>query len=411
MGRSIAATALLSLLLGSQTASAAGFYLSEVGTPGSLGTGGVANPTNTWGADASWTNPAGMTALEERSIVAGFQVIAPKIEFDTKLAEAGGDDGGNAGEVAAVPSFFYATPVNERLHFGFSVTGPMGGGIDYGNNFAGRYAVQDVTLQGLGITPSLGYRVNDRLSIGGGVSMIYTVMSQNIALRNPGTVGDGQVRFEDLDDIGFQGILGLTYKITDRALLGVVYRSEADVNLDGKIKFRNAVLPLPGKSSLSIDWTNPQWLEAGLRFDLKDDLRLFFNAGWQDWSEFSDNVLSVNNGKTSVLNRNWRDTWHAGVALGGGAEGEPNVWSVGVSYDSSPVRDKDRTFDFPVDETWKLSASYSWVTKDGLDFAIGSTLYLVGDAPIDQTSQGVRAAGDFDSNLLWFVGGALRYEF
>ena len=50
--------------LQSQPAEAAGFYFPEVGTPSSLGTGGVANATNTYGADAAWTNPAGMTALE-----------------------------------------------------------------------------------------------------------------------------------------------------------------------------------------------------------------------------------------------------------------------------------------------------------------------------------------------------------
>ena len=47
-----------------QNVGAAGFYIAEVGTPSSLGTGGVANPTNTYGADSSWTNPAGMTGLE-----------------------------------------------------------------------------------------------------------------------------------------------------------------------------------------------------------------------------------------------------------------------------------------------------------------------------------------------------------
>ena len=56
----------------SQPAEAAGFYFPEVGTPSSLGTGGVANTTNTYGADAAWTNSAGMTALDEDRIFAGF---------------------------------------------------------------------------------------------------------------------------------------------------------------------------------------------------------------------------------------------------------------------------------------------------------------------------------------------------
>ena len=49
----VAFLAAASVLAVPQTASAAGFYLAEVGTPHSLGTAGVANPTNVLGADSS----------------------------------------------------------------------------------------------------------------------------------------------------------------------------------------------------------------------------------------------------------------------------------------------------------------------------------------------------------------------
>jgi len=48
---------------------------------------------------------------------------------------------------------------------------------------------------------------------------------------------------------------------------------------------------------------------------------------------------------------------------------------------------------------------------NNFDYSVGDTLYLTGDAPIDQTSQGVRAAGEFDNNILLFFGGSLRYIF
>ena len=93
-------------LLLTPSAQAAGFYISEVGTPGSLGTAGVANPVNTISADSSWTNPAGMTGLQQDEMLAGLQVVVPKIEFDSSVAEAGGSDGGNAGVATPIPSFF-----------------------------------------------------------------------------------------------------------------------------------------------------------------------------------------------------------------------------------------------------------------------------------------------------------------
>ncbi|UCH53933.1 MAG: outer membrane protein transport protein, partial [Pseudomonadota bacterium] len=93
------------LLLSMQYAHAAGFYIPEVGTPASVGTAAVANPTNTYTADAAWTNPAGMTGMTEDSILAGLMVMVPKVEFKSDIATGGGSDGGNVADVAAIPSF------------------------------------------------------------------------------------------------------------------------------------------------------------------------------------------------------------------------------------------------------------------------------------------------------------------
>jgi len=41
------------VMMATQSVLAAGFYISEVGTPASIGTAGVANPTNTISADSS----------------------------------------------------------------------------------------------------------------------------------------------------------------------------------------------------------------------------------------------------------------------------------------------------------------------------------------------------------------------
>jgi len=167
-----AVTSQLSLLLISNSIFAAGFYLSEIGTPGSLGTAGVANPVNNQGADSAWTNPAGMTGLDKSQLMSGMQMIAPEIRFESSFAGAGGDNGGNAGDIALIPSSFYVKKVSENLRLGFSITAPLGGGLDYGDDFVGRYGATKALLAGIAISPSLGYKVNDKLSIGGGVSII-----------------------------------------------------------------------------------------------------------------------------------------------------------------------------------------------------------------------------------------------
>jgi long-chain fatty acid transport protein len=167
------------LLSLSHTSFAGGFYVSELGTPGSLGTAGVANVTNNFGPDSAWTNPAGMTGLEQDTGVAGVQLIVPKVEFDSSVAEdvgtgmpISGGDGGNAGLVSVIPSHFLVKSISDDVKLGFSVAGTMGGGLDYGKNFVGRYGAYRAVLAGLALSPSIGYRVNEELSVGAGMSAV-----------------------------------------------------------------------------------------------------------------------------------------------------------------------------------------------------------------------------------------------
>ena len=409
-GYALLIISVLSLL--AKTASGTGFYFPEVGTPSSLGTGGVANPTNVYGADTAWTNPAGMTALDEDRIFAGLQILLPKMEFDPSIAGAGGSDGGNAGETAAIPSFFYMKKLSDPVRLGFSVTAPFGGGVDYGDDFAGRYETINAFLQGLAFSPSLGYEVNDQLSLGGGVSIVYTHYEQEFAV-NPDLFatadgGDGKVKFEDADDWGYQPFLGLTYRPFDKVLFGIVYRAEMDVDLEGDVKYRN-LESTPAVDEVAIAWDNPQTLEAGISYELTDTNTLFFNAGWQDWSAFSDNELAFTGAGVSTVDRNWKDTWHMGVAISHLEDRQG--YTFGFSYESSPVDNDDRTFDLPIDELYRFSASYTWNGKGGLDYSIGASLTMFGDSKIDNTVQGVRVRGDFDNNYILFLGGTLRYVF
>ena len=142
----------IAYLLVSPSAHAGGIYLSEIGSPNSLGTASSGNVTNRELPDASWTNPAGMTGLDEASMLLGLQVLFPTVKFEAEIAEAGGTDGDNAGEVAAIPSFFYTRPINEKWYFGFSLVAPFGGGFDYGDDFVGRYTVQEIVLQGVALS-------------------------------------------------------------------------------------------------------------------------------------------------------------------------------------------------------------------------------------------------------------------
>jgi len=406
----------VSLLLISNSIFAAGFYISEVGTPGSLGTAGVGNPVNNMGADSAWTNPAGMTGLDKSEYMSGMQMAVPTVRFEASFAGAGGKNGGNAGNIAMIPSSFYVKKVSEKLRFGFSVTAPLGGGLDYNDDisstnddFVGRYGATKALLAGIAISPSLAYKVNDKLSVGGGVSIIWTRFDQDIAI-NQGQLPDGKVELDDATGFGYQPFVGLQFKPTDRMLLGLVYRAKADVDLKGDVLWRKLAIPTPQIDTVKVAWDNPQTLKGGLRFNLSDDKMIAVSGGWEDWSKFSHNQLSFSGGMLDPvvsLDRKWDDTWNAGIAYAQDFDNKSRV-SFGFSYDSSPVSDANRTIDLPFDETFKFSTSYSVRGGGNFDYAFGATLFVFGDGKVDQTAQGVRFVGEFDSNRMLMIGATIR---
>ena len=86
--------------------------------------------------------------------------------------------------------------MTDRLRLGFSVAGIMGGGVDYGDRFVGRYATSMAEVGAVGISPAI----------------------------NQSAVGasDGKLKIVKADDRGYQPYVGLTYHVTDRAMLGFV---------------------------------------------------------------------------------------------------------------------------------------------------------------------------------------------
>jgi len=407
-------------LLFSQNVLAGGFYLPEIATPGSVGTAGVSNVTNVDDASSAVTNPAGMTALETDEVEAGMEVLIPINKFDSDIATAGGSDGGNAGVPAVIPGLFVVKGLNDNLKLGFSVAAVAGGGLDYGENFVGRYQAYKAALQTVGAGPSLGYKINDMLSIGVGIYMLYTTFNQKIAV-NQSFFGanDGTVHFDDIDDISYQWTAGITFQPTDRLLFGLTYLSEADIDLSGDLKtsgLQGAFDNLLGDAdSISVDFDLPESFAFGLRYRATDNLTLLADSNYQRWSQFSQTNVRIDvgpAGETIVtgFDRDWKDTWHVGGALTYDF-GENHRVGMGISYDSSPVSNKDRTADLPLDEQFRVAAAYGKINPIGLSYSLSTSYVYFGEGKMDQTAQGERFKGEFDTNYLIFIAASVRYTF
>lgn len=129
--------------------------------------------------------------------------------------------------------------------------------MDYGSDFVGRYSTQEAFLTALSLSPSFGYQVNDNLSVGAGVSILYTLFEMDVAVNQPGALPDGKVEIEDADDWGHQFFFGMQYQLNDKTLFGAVYRSEAEVDLSGDFEIKDTILPNTPSGRVEAGWDNP----------------------------------------------------------------------------------------------------------------------------------------------------------
>ena len=158
-----------------QPAFGAGLILYEINasTTGTASAGWSALAAD---ASTAFTNPAGMTRLERSQLLAGVQPIIISTEFNPKagtMVPGGGGDGGNAGGVLPYLSGFYVYRLNEKWRLGVSMVSYFGLGLDYDDDWVGRYYAQEGNFITVAAMPSAAYRVNDWLSVGGGVGAVY----------------------------------------------------------------------------------------------------------------------------------------------------------------------------------------------------------------------------------------------
>ena len=101
-------------------------------------------------------------------------------------------DKGDPRTVAPVPTAFYARPLGADggiSGHGLALTAPWGLGVQYEDDWFGRYNSIETRLTTVNVSPALAYRVTEWLSIGGGVNVEYADAKLTNAL--PDTLAPG----------------------------------------------------------------------------------------------------------------------------------------------------------------------------------------------------------------------------
>ena len=145
---------------------------------------------------------------------------------------------GNAGNFAPSATLYYVHSLKPDLKLGLGFGSYMGAGLDYGNNWSGRYYAEKVSLTTAAINPTVGYRVNPWLSMGGGVNIVYGKMSDRTAINTPLEEGDGRLKF-DATDVGYGFNAGVLFEVSPQTRFGITYASQVDLNFKDDLRFNN----------------------------------------------------------------------------------------------------------------------------------------------------------------------------
>lgn len=401
---------------------AGGISLYEFGSP-DVGLAAAGYAARAQDAATVFTNPAGMSRLEKSQVLGGLQALYGSVEFSPSPATTvAGGDGGNA--VGWIPggSAFIVQKLNQDWSVGFGVLSYFGLAESYDDNWVGRYYVKKSALMGLTLTPAVSYRVNNWLSVGAGLNMMYGYIDSEIAINNAGEARpDGQLKYDD-NRWGYGANLGILVEPMPGTRFGLTYLSEVKLDFSAVPEFSGlgpalqALLNSRGltTSDMDLSMTVPQMVMLSAYHEINPKWAVMGNVGWQNWSRFGqvDVGIHSSNPTSLTMDNDYNDTWH--VALGAQYRHSPAwTFSCGVAYDSSAVDDDKRSVVLPMGEVWKFALGAQYAVTPSLTLGAAYELVWGGDMSVNQERGPLagRVAGDYSDTSYNFFALNLSWKY
>lgn len=257
------------------------------------------------------TNPAGMSDLSGR-IDFGASYFKPSVEYKATGAAPGMvmHDGATIDSdrgASPVPAFGLVIPLGEKFRFGVGAYGVAGMGVDYpANLYSG---VTYTSYSQMRFAPGLSYKINDMVSVGAVVNMMYATMEYNAG-------GPTQQPHMGASSLGYGATIGVLVKPTDMIQIGLAYETKSYFQ---DFSFNTSA----GEDK--IEFNQPQTATIGLGIKPIKDLLIGFDIEWINWAETNGSNLPKYTAKASPA-MPWSMDWS-----------DQFVYKIGVQYAVSPM--------------------------------------------------------------------------
>jgi long-chain fatty acid transport protein len=218
---------------------AGALYVYEMGSPADIGTAGAGMAAKAQNASTAFTNPAGMMRFDGPELLVsgvGMYLHAP-FEPDNNMTVVGSD--GQTNELFGAGSLSYAHPVTSRLNVGLTAQNNFGLALNWSSQWVGRYQSVNEWLIAPQVQPTVAYKVNDWLSVGGGPAFTLGYISEKKRVANLDPArGDGKLRYSD-SEFAVQGNFGIMIEPDPQTRIGLRYLTETKLNFKDGLNLSN----------------------------------------------------------------------------------------------------------------------------------------------------------------------------
>nr|WP_321459882.1 outer membrane protein transport protein [uncultured Vibrio sp.] len=421
-------TVALSLLGTASATHAAGFQLAEFSATG-LGRAYAGEAAMADNASAQWRNPAMLTYLEGTQVSVGAIYVNPNLDVDGDVDFYGNNIPASSDDFAhdaIIPNFYLSHQYNDEFAVGLALGTNYGMETDLGTGFAASHFGNEASVTTMEANLNAAYKINDAVSIGGGVRYILgegsfgaTTPEKNVA----GLPQDTTLKYMEGDDTAWGWQVGTAWQINDNHRVGFAYKSEVELKLQGHaegIGFGFGTQLPQTRDNGYMYLTLPATAELASYHQVTELLALHTSFNWTDWSSFEKLEAHLDTAGTHMVKvENWKDNYR--FAVGATYQFQPKLaLRTGIAYDTSAVSDKNRTITIPeTDRTWlSIGATYDWTKDFSLD--AGFTYIIAKDASIkesrgydsDNTAEqvGGQFVGETTGNV-WLIGLQANYHF
>ena len=384
-------------------------------------------------------NAAGLSRLDGTQISAGATFVVPHSTYtDTGstrfvgVPTGGGNPSDYVPSVKTAPSIYASTKINDQWTAGIGLFVPYGAKLDYGNNWAGRYALTDVMLKSVTLNPSLSFKLNEHHAFGVGISAEYmkaelgqavdvlgtvaqlqspvfaaqrqALVSQIVAAGgNPAkltTAGDGHGS-NSAKDWGYGFNLGYLFTLDENTRFGLSYRSSIAHKMKGSTvwdfsqstddKVVNGALSVASNrvnSAALVKLRTPETVAANVFHQFDSKWAGMADVTWSRHNRLGDLLIEFPGTPegAEVIRQQWKNTVR--VALGGTyAYSDSLTLRAGVAHDESPVQSAElRHPALPDSDRMQYSVGAKWKLDDRSSIDVAYSYLDFKDAPMNYTN-------------------------